>query len=165
VLEAREPCRRAGREGHRGTGTGTGAGRCTRGRGRGRARRGQGARGGAARRARPPGRASRQGGASRRARPRDAAGAPGARAGRPRREEEGEGEGKREGERERGRGEGSSPRGSNSGDHRLRDLGHHGERERCERERLLCGRNQMREKDQGRGARAWGGHERQGRAG
>jgi hypothetical protein len=57
--------------------------------------------------------------------------------------------------------EGSSPRGSNSGDHRLQNLGHHrrdremGERER---ERLLRGRNQMREKDQGarmgsRGAR------------
>jgi hypothetical protein len=78
-------------------------------------------------RARPgrarPGGHDRRGGASHRAWP----GA--ARAGRPRREEEREGEGKREGERERGAHLGDP----NSGDHRLQDLGHHGERERWER--------------------------------
>jgi hypothetical protein len=38
-------------------------------------------------------------------------------------------------------------------------------RERWERERLLRGRNQMRQMDLGEGARAWGGQGRQGRAG
>jgi hypothetical protein len=64
----------------------------------------------------------------------------------------GEGEEERERERERG---GGLTSGSKSGDHRLQNLGHHGvERERGgrERERLLLGRNQMRERDQG-GAR------------
>jgi hypothetical protein len=70
--------------------------------------------------------------------------------------EEGVGEGKRE----RGRGELTS--GSKSGDHRLQNLGHHGERER-ERE-VAARENSMRGKDQGRG-HAWGGHGRQGRAG
>jgi hypothetical protein len=71
-----------------------------------------------------------------------------------RREEKG-----REREREEKGGEGSSPRGSNSGDHRLQDLGHHGRgRERWERERLLRGRNQMRQMDLGEGARnGWAG--------
>jgi hypothetical protein len=68
-------------------------------------------------------------------------------------EEERGGEEKRE--RERG-GEGELTSGSKSDDHHLQNLGHHGERERGgrEKERLLRGRNQMREKDQG--ARAWG---------
>jgi hypothetical protein len=71
------------------------------------------------------------------------AGEKGARGGR-------EGEEEEEGEREEKGGEGNSPRGSNSGDHRLQNLGHHWrERERWERERLLRGRNQMRERDQG----------------
>jgi hypothetical protein len=62
-------------------------------------------------------------------------------------EKKGEGEGKRE--RERG---GELTSGSKSGDHRLQNLGHHhGEREMGERERLLRGRNQMKERDQGRG--------------
>jgi hypothetical protein len=52
------------------------------------------------------------------------------------REEEGEGEGK--GERERGRGRGAHLRDPNSSDHRLQDLGHHGERERWEREDGCC---------------------------
>jgi hypothetical protein len=67
-------------------------------------------------------------------------------------------------EREEKRGEGGSPRGSNSGDHHLQNLGHHGERERWERERLLRGRNQMREKGPGgRAGRAgpgWAGPHR-----
>jgi hypothetical protein len=93
----------------------------------------------------------------------------GARAGRLHGEEEGEGEGKREREkeRERERERGAHLDDPNSSDHRLQDLGHHEERER-EREvgeRLLRGRNQMRERDQGRGARTWEGHGRQGRAG
>jgi hypothetical protein len=50
---------------------------------------------------------------------------------------------------ERGRGEGKLTSGSKSGDHRLQNLGHHGERERWERERLLRVRNQMREKGPG----------------
>jgi hypothetical protein len=71
-------------------------------------------------------------------------------------EKNGEGEGKRERERERERG-GELTSGSKSGDQRLQNLGHHhGERERWERERLLRGRNQMKERDQGSGARAWG---------
>jgi hypothetical protein len=45
----------------------------------------------------------------------------------------GKGSGGRGRGRERRR-EGSSPRGSNSGDHRLQNLGHHGEREMGERE-------------------------------
>jgi hypothetical protein len=68
-----------------------------------------------------------------------------------------EGKGReRKREREEKGGEGSSPRGSNSNDHRLQNLGHHGEREmgERERERLLRGRNQMREK--GPGARTHG---------
>jgi hypothetical protein len=66
--------------------------------------------------------------------------------------------------RERRR-EGSSPRGSNFGDHRLQNLGHHGERERWERESLLRERNQMREKGPGArmGSRGCQGHA--GRAG
>jgi hypothetical protein len=77
-----------------------------------------------------------------------------------RREEKG-----REREREEKGVEGSSPRGSNSGDHHLQDLGHHGRgRERWERERLLRGRNQMSQTDLGEGARAAGGQGRQGRA-
>jgi hypothetical protein len=51
----------------------------------------------------------------------------------------GEGKGrKRKREREEKGGEGSSPRGSNSGDHRLQNLGHHGGRERDGRERGCC---------------------------
>jgi hypothetical protein len=65
-------------------------------------------------------------------------------------EEEGEGEGKRERERERG---GELTSGANSGDHHFQNLGHHGEREMGERGRLLHGRIEMRERDQG-GARA-----------
>jgi hypothetical protein len=43
-------------------------------------------------------------------------------------------------------------RGSNSGDHRLQNLGHHGrERGRDERERLLHGKNQMSQTDLGEG--------------
>jgi hypothetical protein len=67
---------------------------------------------------------------------------------------------KRKREREEKGGEGSSPRGSNSGDHRLQNLGHHGGRER---ERLLRGRNQMREK--GPGGTRMGSMGRQGHAG
>jgi hypothetical protein len=73
---------------------------------------------------------------------------------------EGEGEGER-GER---KGTGKTHLwGSNSGDHRLQNLGHHG-RERDERERLLRGKNQMSQTDleeggtqgESRGARgAW----------
>jgi hypothetical protein len=44
-----------------------------------------------------------------------------------------EGGGRGRGREEKG-GEGSSPRGSNSVDHRLQNLGHHGEREMWERE-------------------------------
>jgi hypothetical protein len=62
----------------------------------------------------------------------------GARAG----EKKGARVGKGKGGRGRGRErrEGSSPQGSNSGDHRLQNLGHHGERERemGERERGCC---------------------------
>jgi hypothetical protein len=85
-----------------------------------------------------------------RARTHEAAGAQGTRAG----EKEGEGEGKRERERERERERGGElTSGSKSGNHRLQNLGHHrGERERWERESLLRGRNQMRERDHG-GAR------------
>jgi hypothetical protein len=63
---------------------------------------------------------------------------------------------KRERERERG---GELTSRSKSGDHRLRNLGHHhGERERWERERerLLRGRNQMKEIDQGEAGHAYG---------
>jgi hypothetical protein len=57
-------------------------------------------------------------------------------------------------EGERGRGRGEAHLGDpNSGDHRLQTLGHHGERERGGRGRgrLLRGRNQMRQMDQGEG--------------
>jgi hypothetical protein len=69
--------------------------------------------------------------------------------------------GKRERERERGE---ELTLGSKSGDHRLQNLGHHhGGRER---ERLLRGRNQMKERDQGRGRMGSRGRlERAGRAG
>jgi hypothetical protein len=77
-----------------------------------------------------------------------AEGVPGARAGRPRGEEEGEGKGKREGERERGAHLGDP----NSGDHRLQDLGHHGERERVGRE--VAAREKSNERKRpGEGAR------------
>jgi hypothetical protein len=69
------------------------------------------------------------------------------------------------GEEREGEGRGAHLEDPNSGDHRLQDLGHHGEREIWERERLLRGRIEMRERDQRRGARAWGGHGRQGRTG
>jgi hypothetical protein len=69
------------------------------------------------------------------------------------------------GEEREGEGRGAHLRDPNSSDHRLQDLGHHREREREVRERLLCGRNQMREIAPGRGAHAWGGHGRQGHAG
>jgi hypothetical protein len=61
----------------------------------------------------------------------------------------------RRGEEREGEGRGAHLGDPNSSDHRLQNLGHHGEKERemGERERLLRGRNQMRERDQGR---AWG---------
>jgi hypothetical protein len=74
-------------------------------------------------------------------------------------------EDRRGGEEERGRGDGRGAHlgDPNSGDHRLQDLGHHGEREREVERRLLRERIEMRERDQGarmgrapgaRGARA-----------
>jgi hypothetical protein len=52
---------------------------------------------------------------------------------------------------ERERGEGSSPQGSKPGDHRLQNLGHHGE-ERDGRERELCaGELNEGKRDKGRG--------------
>jgi hypothetical protein len=70
----------------------------------------------------------------------------------------------RGGEEREGEGRGAHLGDPNFGDLRLQNLGHHGgERERWER-RLLRGRIEMRERDQGRG-RAWGWHGRQGRAG
>jgi hypothetical protein len=59
-----------------------------------------------------------------------------------RRREEGRALGRRKGRemgRERGRGRGELTSGSKSGDHRLQNLGHHGERE-VEERRLLRGR-------------------------
>jgi hypothetical protein len=79
--------------------------------------------------------------------------------GRARRGKEGgtrrEGKGrKRKREREEKGGEGSSPRGSNSGDHRLQNLGHHGERERWEREREVAAWEKSNER-KGPGGGAW----------
>jgi hypothetical protein len=103
------------------------------------------------------GRGSPGRGGARRARPRG--GAQGCGQG-GRTEEEGEGE-----EREREKGRGNSPRGSKLRRSPFQDLGHHGEREMGGRGRgrLLRGRNQMRERDQGEGG-AWV-QGRQGRAG
>jgi hypothetical protein len=61
-----------------------------------------------------------------------------------------EGEGKRERERERG---GELTSGSKSGDHRLQNLGHHGERERGGGEEVAARENQMRERERREGAR------------
>jgi hypothetical protein len=48
--------------------------------------------------------------------------------------------------------------GSNSGDHRLQNLGHYGEREVGEREREVAAREiQMREGDEEGGAWGWAG--------
>jgi hypothetical protein len=124
---------RASRRGGR-AGAGLGARGRRRGTGHHREGRGRGAAGGCRGRVTEPARGARQGYRGR--------------AGK----KKGEGEGKRE--RERG---GELTSGSKSGDQRLQNLGHHhGERERWERERLLRGRNQMKERDQGSGARAWG---------
>jgi hypothetical protein len=73
----------------------------------------------------------------------------------PRGEQEGEG---KEREREKGRGGETHLGDPNSGHHRLQTLGHHGERERGGRGRgrLLHGRNQMRQMDQGEGAHGEG---------
>jgi hypothetical protein len=83
----------------------------------------------------------------------------------------GRGQGKKKGmgggEREKRRGGEKLTSGDpNFGDHRLQTLGHHGERERGGRGRgrLLCGRNQMRQMDQGRGRVHGEGRRRQGRA-
>jgi hypothetical protein len=58
-----------------------------------------------------------------------------------------QGKKRRERERERGEGRGGElTSGSNSGDHRLQNLGHHGEREGWKREREVAAREiQMRE--------------------
>jgi hypothetical protein len=70
--------------------------------------------------------------------------------------EEGEGEGKRE--RERGRERGTHLGDPNSGDHRLQTLGHHGERERWEREREVAAPEKLNERKRpGGGGRAHGG--------
>jgi hypothetical protein len=62
----------------------------------------------------------------------------------------GEGEGKREGE---GEGEGRGAHlGSKSGDHRLRNLGHHRERERCSRGGCCAGKSNERKGEKGGGA-------------
>jgi hypothetical protein len=74
-------------------------------------------------------------------------------------EEERGGEGKRE--RERG-GEGELALGSKSGDHRLQNLGHHGEREVGERE--VAAREKSNER-KGPGGTHMGSRGRQGRAG
>jgi hypothetical protein len=58
---------------------------------------------------------------------------------------------------ERGRVEGSSPQGFKSGDQLLQTLGHHGEREVGEERRLLREKNQMRERERGRGCMGGGG--------
>jgi hypothetical protein len=77
--------------------------------------------------------------------------------GRARRGEEGgarrEGKGRKR-EREETGGAGSSPRGSNSGDHNLQNLGHHGG-ERDGREREVAAREKSNERKGTRG-RAWG---------
>jgi hypothetical protein len=65
-----------------------------------------------------------------------------------------EGEGKIERERERER-EGELTSGSKSGDHRLQNLGHHGERERWRRGGCYAGKLNERKGEKG-GGRAWG---------
>jgi hypothetical protein len=55
--------------------------------------------------------------------------------------------GRGRGREREGEGRGAHLGDPNFGDHRLQDLGHHREREVGERERLLRGRNQMRERD------------------
>jgi hypothetical protein len=74
----------------------------------------------------------------------------------------GEGEGKREMERERG---GELTSGSKSGDHRLQNLGHHGEREKGGGEEVAARENQMRERERREGVRMGDGPGRRGRAG
>jgi hypothetical protein len=72
--------------------------------------------------------------------------------------------GEEEGERERGEGRGGElTSGSNFGDHRLQNLGHHGEREVEEGEGGCCAGNPNERGRRGGGA--WGGVGRQGRAG
>jgi hypothetical protein len=117
-------------------------------------RRGRGGRGGGKRRRGTPPRVGRAG----RAPPRAGAHAQGREGGRAQ-GREGEGEG----ERGEGKGRGKTHhRGSNSGDHRLQNLGHHGEREVGERG---CCTGNPNERGRGGGG-AWGGGQgRQGRAG
>jgi hypothetical protein len=85
-------------------------------------------------------------------------------------EKEGEGEEERERERERERG-GELTSGSKSGDHRLQNLGHHGEREMGEREVTAREKSNGRKRPGegvrmgARGARAELGHARSGWAG
>jgi hypothetical protein len=77
----------------------------------------------------------------------------GARAGRPRGEQEGEGK-----ERERERRGGETRLGDpNSGHHRLQTLGHHGERERWKREREVTAWEKSNETNGSGGGGAWGG--------
>jgi hypothetical protein len=76
-------------------------------------------------------------------------------------EKKGRGRG-RERERER-RGELTSV--SKFGDHRLQNLGHHGERERDGGEEIAAQENQMRERERREGARMGGGAGCRGRAG
>jgi hypothetical protein len=75
-----------------------------------------------------------------------------------------EGEGKIERERERER-EGELTSGSKSGDHRLQNLGHHGERERGGGEEVATRENQMREREIREGGAHGGGAGHRGRAG
>jgi hypothetical protein len=125
---------------HRARGRGRGHAPRAGGRERGAAAR-QGAGGGALSRARGPGEgaAPRARGAARRGCAREGAGG-GARAG----EEKGRG-------RERRRGELTLR--SKSDDHRLQNLGHHGERERGGGEEVVARENQMRERERREGAR------------
>jgi hypothetical protein len=72
-----------------------------------------------------------------------------------------EGEGKREREREMG---GELTSGSKSGDHRLQNLGHHGERERWRRGGCCAGKSNERKGEKGGGTHG-GGAGRRGRTG
>jgi hypothetical protein len=58
-------------------------------------------------------------------------------------------------ERGRGRGRGELTSGSKSSDHRLQNLGHHGEREGGGGEEVVARENQMKERERREGARAW----------
>jgi hypothetical protein len=83
----------------------------------------------------------------------------------------GRGEGSRAGEktgrgRERARERGGElTSGSKSGDHRLQNLGHHGERERGGGEEVATRENQMREREIREGGAHGGGAGHRGRAG